>query len=113
MLSATREVDQGARVAVLLAEGLFRFDVCPQADTLRTVVRNLSEAGLTFTKSGGMLEAGPTNAAAAIHYPGGVDLGFALGEGPDRVEVDLSLATLHFMEQGTTRVTAQALVRPA
>jgi hypothetical protein len=96
----------------LRAEGLFRFDVCAQADTLRTVVRNLSDVPLAFTHSGGMLESGPADAASAEHHPGSVEVQFVLGEADDRVEVQVSLATMVFPERGTTRITGQALVRP-
>ena len=44
VISAGREVEQGARSMLLLAEGLFRLDVVPQDDMVQTVIRNLSPA---------------------------------------------------------------------
>ena len=39
VISAGREVEQGARSMLVLAEGLFRLDVVPQDDMVQTVIR--------------------------------------------------------------------------
>jgi hypothetical protein len=44
LISASREVEQGARSMLILAEGLFRLDVVPHDDTVQTIVRDLSAA---------------------------------------------------------------------
>ena len=42
VISAGRDVEQGARSMLILAEGLFRLDVIPHDDSLQTILRNLS-----------------------------------------------------------------------
>lgn len=99
---------------LLLAEGLFRFDVVISGDTLRTLVRNLSTGELAIDAPAGA-EVGDNVAfgEAAAYQPGTGGVDFALGSGDDRVKVRIRVATLHLAERGTVRVTAQAVVREA
>ncbi len=114
VLSASKEIEPGARAVLLLAEGLFRLDVLIAADTIRTVVRNLSTGKLE--SGGGSGYAIPTvleTAGAARYRPSGTRVGFALGAGADRVSAEVTIAVLRFAERGTILVTAQAIVRQA
>ena len=114
MLSASKEIEPGARAMLLLAEGLFRLDVVIAADTIRTVVRNLSTGKLE--SGGGSGYAIPTvlaTAGAARYKPSGTRLDFSLGAGADRVSTEVPIAVLRFAERGTVQVTAQAIVRQA
>jgi hypothetical protein len=114
VLSASKEIEPGARAMLLLAEGLFRLDVVHREDTLRTIIRNLS-AGQLEIEEGLHPEAKPQLVFGEVerYQPGHGEVRFALGKGPDRVTVDIRTATLHFAERGTVQVTAQAIVRQA
>jgi hypothetical protein len=97
---------------LLLAEGLFRLDVVVSGDTLRTVVRNFTNAPLRMT--GGAY--GPDGAnvvigEAAAYEPARAAVEFTLGDADDSAEVTVTLATLSFAERGTVKVSAQAIVR--
>jgi hypothetical protein len=97
---------------LLLAEGLFRFDVSISGDTLRTVVRNLSPGDLRMR--GGPY--GPDGASvvlgdAAVYEPARAAVEFTLGDRNDEVDVNVTLGTLRFAERGTIKVSAQAIVR--
>jgi hypothetical protein len=114
VLSASKEVEPGARAMLLLADGLFRLDVVVSTDTIRTVVRNLSVGELEIDSEPGY--ASPTviaGAEAADYRPSGTRIAFGLGGGPDRVHAEVRLAMLRFADRGTVRITAQAIVRQA
>ena len=114
VLSASKEIEPGARAMLVLAEGLFRLDVVILEDTIRTVVRNLSTGKLESAGSSGY--AIPTvlaTAAAARYDPSGTRAGFSLGAGADRVSAEVTIAVLRFADRGTIQVTAQAIVRQA
>ncbi len=115
-MSASKELEEGARGMLLLADGLFRLDVCPHGDTLRTVVRNLSPGRLEFIErtSGGptIIQAAETRVLQGLH-PSRFDLEFVLGEGDDAVRVAVTVGALQNPERGTTRLTAQAFLRQA
>lgn len=113
VLSASKELEPGARAMLLLADRLFRLDVALSGDTLRTVVRNLSSGELELSRE--QREGGPSVAFGEIaaYEPSRTELGFSLGTGSDRVSVEATIATLKFAERGMIRVTAQALVRQA
>jgi hypothetical protein len=99
---------------LLLAEGLFRLDVTLAGDTLRTIVRNLSSSPLKL--QGGVYGPPGENIAvgeAAAYEPGRAAIEFTLGSGLDRVDVSVTIGTLRFAERGTTKVSAQAIVRNA
>ena len=99
---------------LLLADGLFRLDLAVDGDTLRTMVRNLSTGALEM----GGREDGDEGlhiviGEAGAYEPSRSAIEFTLGSGGDRVEVKVLIATLRFLERGTVRVTAQAIIRPA
>jgi len=112
-LSAVVTVDDGARVALLELPGLLRFDVCPDGDTLRTVLRNLTpdqdpirrheaDREVPVVVQGDGLEAlGPRPAHLAMRCSvGGHD-------------VEIMVATRQDAVTGRTTVTGQALALPA
>jgi hypothetical protein len=114
VISASKELEPGARAMLILAEGLFRLDVVVQGDTLRTVVRNLSPGEAQMSDSPGGAPGISIGAGEIAAYePGHAGISFALGEGVDRVAVETTIATLRFAERGTIRVTAQAIIRQA
>jgi hypothetical protein len=112
VISGSKEIEPGARAALLHAEGLFRLDVVVEGDTLRTVVRNLSDGPLAIDgrpdeDQGAHLVIGDVTG----YEPARADLKFALGTGLDRVEANVLMGILHFADRGTVRVTAQAVLR--
>jgi hypothetical protein len=114
VVSASKELEPGARAMLLLAEGLFRLDVVIRGDTLQTIVRNLSNGELEMDgrhdRPAGLHVA---IGEVAAYEPASVSVDFALGSPGDRVEVKVLIATLRFGERGTVRVTAQAVIRKA
>lgn len=113
-LSASKELESGARATLLLAEGLFRLDVILDGDTLRTVVRNLSSGRLETTgKAYDDSVASFVIGEVAAYEPAHTSLEFALGSGSDRVEVRVLVGVLHFAQRGTFRLTGQAVIRRA
>jgi hypothetical protein len=112
VLSGSKRLEPGARAMLVLAEGLFRLDIVVSDDTIRTVVRNLSSGALeTHLDHDAQGPIGITTDEAAPYRPGRARLDFALAEGPERVVVEVLIATLRFAERGTVQVTAQAIVR--
>ena len=114
VLSASKELEPGARSMILLAEGLFRLDVIIDGDTLRTIVRNLSSGELDMKvrpdyDQGAHFVVGDV----ADYEPARTDLEFVLGAGADRVEVRVLLGMLKMPARGTVRVTGQAIARSA
>jgi hypothetical protein len=118
VISASKELEPGARAMLLLADGLFRLDVLVYGDSMRTVVRNLSSGPVEMQSGTG--GTGGTGGAAgqsisfgevSAYQPGRADLGFTIGPGDDRLLVKVTLATVRFVERGTVRVSGQAVVR--
>jgi hypothetical protein len=114
VLTASKELEPGARAMLLLAEGLFRFDVVVSGDTLRTIVRNLSGGrlqmgGETDSPDGVSIAQGD----AVVYEPGRAAVSFALGAPGDQVDVSVTLGTLRFADRGTIKISAQATVRQA
>lgn len=105
-LSRAAEVEDGARVAVLLAEGVFRLDVAVLGDTLRTVVRNLSDGRLEIDREegDGYAAPDPAGAAAALH-PARTAMSFTVGDW----HVEAQLALIETGDPGLRRVTGQAV----
>jgi len=103
------EAFEGARVAVLHAEGLFRLDVAVVPDNVRVVIRNLSGRTLTFEPDGyprPVVVQGDAHGELALR-PGHHQVAFSLGP----TEVRVVLSTLRAVERGTVRITGQAIVR--
>lgn len=115
MLSSSVEAFEGARVAVLQDDGLFRLDAVVVPDNLRLAVRNLSSLPLAFEPDGYprpvLVQGGDLGELALI--PGHHQIAFRLGDEDDAgaVDVRVVLATVRVLEQGTVRITAQALMR--
>jgi hypothetical protein len=113
VISASREVEPGARTMLLLAEGLFRLDVSLAGDALRTVVRNLSGAQLEVEEGDhGQGQPHLVFSAAPDYQPAQGRVRFSLGGGKDRVTVSAILGILRF-QRGTVQVTGQAVIRRA
>lgn len=112
VISAAKELEPGARAALLLAPGLFRFDIVIVGDTLRTVIRNMS---------GGEIEVAPqhySDPANNIAFGGNVPIApvrvaaaFVVRKEDDRVDVEITLGTMPRARNGTVRVLAQAVLR--
>ena len=111
MLSASRELETGFRAAILLADDLFRLDVAVAGDTLRTVVRNLSGGEMIMDGQREPSGYGIALGEVAHREPCHTGLSFTVDGADGRVEVKVTLMTLRLAERGTTRVTAQALLR--
>lgn len=113
VISAGREVEQGARSMLILAEGLFRFDVVPYDDSVKTILRNLSaepEAEIRYGSVGGgaqaLGEAPGLTAPATSRFGGEVVL---IGEdGNERTVAQLLVGSVCHLERGVTSFTAQA-----
>jgi hypothetical protein len=111
-MSATRSVEPGARVTMLLAEDLFRLDVVVEPDTLRTVVRNLSAGELRMLTSGARsTDHSLALGGAAAYRPVSTTVEFSLGDEPEQVGVRVLLAMLQWPDDGRYEVTAQAIIR--
>jgi hypothetical protein len=111
-ISAGREVEQGARSMLILAEGLFRLDVVPHDDTVQTILRNLSpepRAELRLEAVGGeavVLGASEALAPATGRFGGEVVL---IGEdGAERVVARVLVGSVCHLDRGLTSFTAQA-----
>ncbi len=100
---------------LLVAENLFRIDIAVTADTLRTLVRNLSSGELELDgSSAGEASEVLVFGQAAAYQPSQTRIKFKLGAGTDSVSVVVLIGVLHFRERGTVRVTSQATVaRPS
>lgn len=112
LLSASKDIEPGARAMLLHADGLFRLDVMVRGDSLQTFLRNLTEGALDIRAGVGETGGTVTLGDAAAYAPGRADLGFTLGAGDDRVMTRVMISTLRFADRGTIRVTAQGIVRP-
>jgi hypothetical protein len=111
VISASKDIEPGARAMLLLAEGLFRLDVLVTGDSLQTFVRNLAGGELRLQPEAGGSDGVVALGDVARLVPGRADLGFTLGEGADRVMTKVTIGTLRFADRGTIRVSAQAIVR--
>ena len=112
VISATKELENGARAMLLLADGLFRLDVVISDDTLRAIVRNLSAAELDLEGGkGGDLGVALDFGDAAVYGPRRSAMALRLGRDENQIIVLISIATLRFADRGTVRATAQAVVR--
>jgi hypothetical protein len=112
VISAGREVEQGARSVLVLVEGLFRLDVIPHEDTIQTLVRNLSgeaDAQLRFEAVGGGASAGCAPGEVALstgRFGGKVVLIGA--DGSERAVARILVGSVCHLDRGVTSFTAQA-----
>jgi hypothetical protein len=111
LLSASKDLEPGARAMLLQAEGLFRLDVLVRGDSLQTFVRNLTDKPLDIHGDVGESPGTITFGDAAAYTPRRADLGFTMGTGDDRVMTKVMISTLRFADRGTIRVSAQGIVR--
>jgi hypothetical protein len=114
VISASKEIEPGARAMLVLADGLFRLDVLVRGDSLQTFLRNLTDWPLDIRGDVNGVH-GPISVSgdAASYSPGRADLDFSLGSGEDLVKARVTIATLRYAQRGTIRVSAQAIVRQA
>jgi hypothetical protein len=113
VISAGREVEQGARSMLVLAEGLFRLDVIPQDDMVQTVVRNLSgapSAELRFHPVGGEASVLGSRDEVVTGSTGrfGGEVVLIGADGAERVVAKILVGSVCHLERGLTSFTAQA-----
>ncbi len=113
VISAGREVEQGARSMLLLAEGLFRLDVVPQDDMVQTVIRNLSSAALAELRLhavGGESSVLAGRHEVAVEATGrfGGEVVLVEEDGEERVVAKVLVGSVCRLERGVTSFTAQA-----
>jgi hypothetical protein len=112
-ISAGREVEQGARSMLILAEGLFRLDVVPHDDTVQTILRNLSpepRAELRLEAVGGegvVLGASDEALAPATGRFGG-EVVLIATDGSERTVARILVGSVCQLDRGLTSFTAQA-----
>jgi len=108
-LSCHKLVEDGARVMMLLAPGLFRLDVRPVEDTLHVMTRSLVEGArwgseaADATDYGRKAEETPEPARAAFTFYAELD--------PLPVLARMTLWSTVDRERGLTHFVAQAIVR--
>lgn len=114
-LSSTRELPTGARVAVLLAPGLFRLDVRHLEDTLQLSVRNLSGEPILSRPGVGPPRTVVTTDDVTIARPLATNarMQLRLGTGSATREADVVLSALSGVDPGAGRIVAQAVVGAA
>jgi hypothetical protein len=117
VISSGREVEQGARSMLLLAEGLFRLDVVPHDDTVQTILRNLSaepQAEVRYQPVGGESRVA---AGSALTLPATTRFGGEVvlidGDGGERPVAKLLVSSVCNLERGITTFTAQATLTPS
>jgi hypothetical protein len=112
-LSCHKLVEDGARVMMLLAPGLFRLDVRPVEDTLHVMTRSLHEGArwgtepAAATDYGRKAEETPEPARAEFTFFAELDP----REGGGGILARISLASTVDRERGVTHFVAQAIVR--
>ncbi len=113
VISAGREVEQGSRSMLVLAEGLFRLDVVPQDDMVQTVIRNLStapRAELRFHSVGGESSVLGSRHEVAVGATGrfGGEVVLVEENGEERIVAKILVGSICHLERGVTSFTAQA-----
>lgn len=112
-LSSACELPPGARVAVLLAPGLFRLDVRHLEDTLKLSVRNLSETLVRTLPDEGAPATVVTTTDLTIERPLATNarMRLRIGTGAEALEAAIVLNALS--GRAASRIVAQAIVGPA
>lgn len=113
VISSGREVEQGARSMLILAEGLFRLDVIPHDDTVQTILRNLSAeptAELRFEAVGGEALAlgSPQEVTAPATGRFGGEVVLTGEDGSERAVARILVGSVCHLDRGLTGFTAQA-----
>jgi ribosomal protein L11 methyltransferase len=106
--SCSRELPTGARVAAILAPGLFRVDVRHLEDTLVISVRNLSPVPLRFLPDRGPPRTIVTTAETALKRPLATNARMRLLVGTR--EAKITLSALSGLSPVSGRIVAQAIV---
>ncbi len=111
-LSAACELPPGARVAVLLAPGLFRLDVRHLEDTLKLSVRNLSGTLVRTLPDEGAPATVVTTSDLTIERPLATNarMRLRIGTGAEALEAAIVLNALS--GPAASRIVAQAIVGP-
>jgi hypothetical protein len=112
VLSRTAVAPDGARAMLLHAPGLFRLDVQQLGDTVRTVIRNLSDAEAESTTSG---YSQPVWVSGELdgRRPARFEVTVALDSGNEQGEIRIIVGAMCDVARGVTTFTAQAIVAGA
>jgi hypothetical protein len=108
-LSCHKLVEDGARVLMLIAPGLFRLDVRPLEDTLQVLTRSLHEGARWGTEPAAATDYGRT--AGETPEPSRADFTFFAELDPRPVLARIALTSTVDRERGLTHFVAQAIVR--
>ena len=108
-LSCHKLVEDGARVMMLLAPGLFRLDVRPVEDTLQVMTKSLHEGARWGTQPSAATDCGRT--AAETPEPSRADFTFFAEIEPRPVLARITVLSTVDRERGLTHFVAQAIVR--
>ena len=108
-LSCHKLVEDGARVMMLLAPGLFRLDVRPVEDTLQVMTRSLHEGARWGTEPSAATDYG--RKAEQTPEPARADFTFFAELEPRPILARIALTSTVDRERGLTHFVAQAIVR--
>jgi len=108
-LSCHKLVEDGARVMMLLAPGLFRLDVRPVEDTLQVLTRSLHEGARWGTQPSAATDYG--RKAEETPEPARADFTFFAAVDPRPILARITLTSTIDRERGLTHFMAQAIVR--
>ena len=112
--SSSSLLPTGARVAVLLAPGLFRLDVRHMEDTLRISLRNLSGTPIFSLPDTGPPRTIITTEDVTVQRPLATNsrMQLRIGTGAAQRAVEIVLSALSGTQPGLSRISAQAVIRP-
>lgn len=108
-LSCHKLVEDGARVMLLLAPGLFRLDVRPVEDTLHVMTRSLHEGARWGTEPDAATDYG--RKAAETPEPSRADFTFYAELAPRPILARIALLSTVDREAALTHFVAHAIVR--
>jgi hypothetical protein len=108
-LSCHKLVEDGARVMMLLAPGLFRLDVRPVEDTLQVLTRSLHEGARWGTQPAAATDYG--RKAEETPEPTRADFSFFAELEPRPILARIALTSTIDRERGVTHFVAHAIVR--
>ena len=108
-LSCHKLVEDGARVMMLLAPGLFRLDVRPVEDTLQVLTRSLHEGARWGTEPDAVTDYGRT--AADTPEPSRAAFTFYAELAPRPILARIALLSTVDRAAGLTHFVAHAIVR--
>jgi hypothetical protein len=112
VLSAAKEVEEGARAMLVLVPWLFRLDVHPDQDTMGIQVRNLSDFPLEISQQDGY-GAWPDALFGELEaVPSRFDVRVVVATEPAPTVAAVTALALRRPAAGSTRFVAQAIVRP-